>query len=131
MIGKAEAPRGVKFEGTDGWIFIHVHGAKLEASKPELLQEKPASLQVQLGRTPGGTNPLIGHVRSFLDAVKSRKQPTAPAEVGHRSASICHLNNIAMLVGRKLQWDPQKEQFANDAEANKLLTPVMRSPWRL
>jgi hypothetical protein len=71
------------------------------------------------------------HPRNFLDSVRSRKPPVAPAEVGHRTASICHLNNIAMRVGRKLKWDPQKEQFMGDDEANSLITPTMRAPWSL
>jgi predicted dehydrogenase len=124
LVGGAKGPRGVKFEGSDGWVFIHVHGAKLEASSPDLLKESPDRFKVRLGRSPG-------HVRNFLDCVKSRKEPVAPAEVGHRTASICHLNNIAMLLGRKLRWDPKKEKFADDEEANRLLTPPMRAPWKL
>ncbi|MHC4357046.1 MAG: Gfo/Idh/MocA family protein, partial [Planctomycetota bacterium] len=50
---------------------------------------------------------------------------------GHRSASICHLGNIAMLTGRKLRWDPAQEDFVNDAQANRMLSRPMRSPWRL
>jgi predicted dehydrogenase len=131
MIGGVQTPRGLKFEGSDGWLFIHVHGAKLEASDPVFLKEKPDSLSVKLGRGPGQSRePTLLHVRGFLDAVKSRKEPFATAEIGHRTASICHLNNIAMLIGKKFQWDPSREQ-ATEAEANKLLTPLMRPPWRL
>jgi predicted dehydrogenase len=124
MIGSAKGPRGLKFIGPDGWIFIHIHGARLEASNPDLLKSKIADNEVHLGRSPG-------HVRNFLDSVKSRKQPVASAEIGHRTASICHLNNIAMLVGRTLKWDPKRECFDDDAEATALLTPKMREPWKL
>ncbi len=124
MIGSTDDPRGLKFEGSDGWIFVEIHGGKLSASKPELLQEKIGDKEIQLGRSPG-------HQRNFLDSVKSRQQPVASAEIGHRTASICHLNNIAMKLGRKLKWDPAKEQFAGDDEANRLLAPTMRSPWHL
>jgi hypothetical protein len=55
----------------------------------------------------------------------------ASAEVGHRTATICHLNNIAMKLGRSLQWDPVNEVVIGDEEANKLLKPDMRSPWNL
>ena len=73
-----------------------------------------------------------GHQRDFIEACRDPKKPVfAPAEVGHRTASICHLNNIAMRLGRKLKWDPKKEQFLDDAEANALLTPKMREPWKL
>ena len=124
MIGSTEEPRGLKFEGADGWIFVEIHGGRLEASKPELLKEKIGEGEIQLGRSPG-------HQRNFLDSVKSRQQPVASAEIGHRTASVCHLNNIAMQLGRKLKWDPAKEQFEGDDEANGLLSPVMRSPWQL
>ena len=122
MIGEAKGPRGLKFEGTDGWIFVHIHGGKLEASSDSLLTSKIGANEIQLGRSPG-------HHRNFLDSVKSRVQPVATAEIGHRTASICHLNNIAMTLGRKLTWNPCCEQVVNDCEANRLLTPDMRWPW--
>ena len=71
------------------------------------------------------------HYRNFLDCVKTRKDPVAPVEVGHRSATVCHLGNIAMMLKRKLTWDPDKERFINDEEANRLLSKPMRSPWHL
>ena len=124
LIGTSETPRGLRFEGEDGWIFVHIHGGKLEASDAGLLDEKKANNKIDLGRSPG-------HHRNFIDCVKSRQQPFASAEVGHRTATLCHLNNIAMAVGRKLKWDPVKEQILGDAEANAMLSPKMRSPWKL
>ncbi|MCS7159050.1 MAG: Gfo/Idh/MocA family oxidoreductase [Gemmatales bacterium] len=123
LIGSTATPRGLKFEGTEGWIFIHIHGGKLEAEPADLLKTDAAKLKVSLGRSPG-------HVRNFLDAVKTRQQPIAPAEVGHRTATICHLNNLAMRLGRKIRWDPMTER-ANDPEVNKHLQPPMRPPWTL
>lgn len=129
MIGSTDEPRGIKFIGQDGWIFVAIHGGALSASKPEILKQKISENEINLGRTP---EPYPnGHRRHFIDCVKSRKQPFAHAEAGHRTASICHLNNIAMLLGRTLKWDPKAEQFVNDAEANKLLKPAMREPWTL
>ncbi len=124
LIGDTAGPRGVRFEGTDGWVFIHVHGGKLETEPASLLQEEIGTDDIQLGRSPG-------HQRNFVDAVKSRGEPMAPAEVGHRTASICHLNNLAMGLGRALTWDPDTEQVADDDDANRLLTPDMRDPWTL
>ena len=124
MIGTAEGPRGLKYEGSDGWVFVHVHGCRLEASSPDLLKEKIGDDEIKVGRSPG-------HHRNFLDCVKSRKEPVASAEIGHRSGTICHLNNIAMLTGRKLKWDPKTEQFHNDEGANALLKPKMRAPWAI
>ncbi len=125
MIGEAKGPRGLKLEGDDGWIFIHVHGQKLEASDPKLLENRdPKDFKIQLGRSPG-------HQRDLIEAIKTGRDPVATAEIGHRTASVCHLNNIAMRLGRKLKWDPEKEQFQDDSEANSLITPVMRAPWKL
>ncbi|GAH64642.1 unnamed protein product, partial [marine sediment metagenome] len=80
--------------------------------------------EIHLGRSPG-------HHQDFLNAVKTRQKPVAPSEVGHRTGTICHLVNIAMLTGRKLEWDPQQEQITNDPEANRMLSRPMRSPWYL
>jgi len=70
-------------------------------------------------------------MQNFLDCVKSRKQTIAPIEVAHRSISVGLLGEIAMLLGRKLQWDPDKERFVNDDTANRMLFRPMRSPWHL
>ncbi|MCK4293558.1 MAG: Gfo/Idh/MocA family oxidoreductase [Planctomycetes bacterium] len=71
------------------------------------------------------------HKRNFLDCIKSGRDPIAPVEVGHRSASVCHLANIAMKLKRKLAWDPDREHFINDDEANRLLNKPLRAPWHL
>ena len=60
-------------------------------------------------------------MKNFLEAVRSRKDPGAPVEVGHRSNSICILTHIAMKLGRKLAWDPEAERFVGDDEANRWL----------
>lgn len=125
MVGKSEGPRGLKFIGEDGWLMMHIHGAKLECSDPSLLDEAVAQEHsVDLGRSPG-------HHRNFLDAVKDRKDPFATAEIGHRTATICHLNNLAITLGRPLKWDPDTEQVVDDDEANARLLPKMREPWNL
>ena len=63
--------------------------------------------------------------------MRTREDPSAPVEVGHRSATVCHIGNIAMTLGRKLRWDPVKEEFPGDDEANRLLGRPYRKPWRL
>ncbi|MBI5833537.1 MAG: Gfo/Idh/MocA family oxidoreductase [Armatimonadetes bacterium] len=122
--GSTEGPRGLKFEGTTGSIFVAIHGGALTAEPAGLLDWKINDQDIQLGRSPG-------HQRNFLDSIKSGKPTMAPAEAGHRTASLCHLANIAMAVGRPLAWDPAKEQIAGDAEASALLMPKMRAPWHL
>lgn len=124
MIGKSEGTRGLKFEGTDGWIFVHIHGGRLEVKPASLLREVVGPNEIHLGRSPG-------HHRNFLDAVKSRGEPVASAEVGHRTATICHLTNIALLTEQTLRWNPRTERVTNSYEADRMLTPVMRSPWHL
>jgi predicted dehydrogenase len=124
IICKSEGTRGVKFEGTDGWVFIHVHGGNLEAEPASLLKEIIGPNEIHLGRSPG-------HHRDFLNNVKSRGECFAAPEVGHRSATMCHMANIAMKLERKLRWDPVSECFINDPEANRMLAPTPRSPWRL
>jgi hypothetical protein len=63
--------------------------------------------------------------------VKSREPCYAPAEVGHRTITIAHIGNIAMMLGRKLKWDPAAERFLNDAEADSMLGRQQREPWTL
>ena len=88
------------------------------------LKEKIKPNEIQLGRSPG-------HQRNFADCVKSRKTPMASHEVGHRTATICHLNNIAMKVGRPIRWNPGQEELLGDVEAGNMLLPTMREPWQV
>jgi hypothetical protein len=69
--------------------------------------------------------------RNFIDCVKSRKPTFVPVEVGHRTASALHMGNIAMNLGRKVNWNPEKEEFIQDDEANAMLARESRDPWKL
>jgi len=83
---------------------------------------------------PGGCPRLEqsdNHFQNWFDCIKSRRRPIADVEIGHRSAVICHLSNIARLLGRKLRWDPEKEIFPGDDEANKYLERPQRKPYQL
>jgi len=125
MIGTSDSPRGVKFVGDDGWIFIHVHGGNLQASDTNILRQKVGAGEIQLGRSPG-------HHADFINCVKSRSQPFASVEIGYHTAVICHLLNISIqLGGRKLNWNPKKGEVIGDEQANRMLTRPMRSPWSL
>jgi len=136
LICKTDKPGfGIRFEGTEGWIEYGYQGLK---TQPESLKTSPIGPgEIHLpvsnpSRTEEASkNHIPDHVRNFLDSVKSRQDPIAPVEVGHRSATVCHLGNIAMLLKRKLRWDPVREQFAGDEEANRMLTRPMRAPWHL
>ncbi|MGA3161664.1 MAG: hypothetical protein ABSC77_10640 [Terracidiphilus sp.] len=66
---------------------------------------------------------------NWLECIRSRKAPTAPAEIGHRACSTCLVHHIAMKTGRRLHWDPVRERFRNDDEANSLLSRPQRFPY--
>lgn len=117
---RTETAHGVRFEGKDGWLFVT--RGKIEASRPDILADglSAAELKVYVSDE---------HMTNFFDCVKSRKAPICDAEVGHRSASLCHLAGIAIRLGRKLTWDAAKEEFVGDNEANTYLAREQRKPW--
>ena len=111
---------GIKFHGTDGWIWV-TRGI-INASDRQLLTKK---LPEDAKRVYVSND----HMGNFIDCVKTRKAPICPVEVGHRSASLCHLGVISIRLGRKLNWDPVKEQFVSDDEANSMVSRQMRKPY--
>lgn len=113
---------GVTFKGTDGWVYVN--RGKIEASSESLLDERFHDGDVRL---PVSDN----HFRNFIDCVISREEPVAPVEQAHRSISICHLGNIAMLLGRDLRWNPEREQVVGDHTAHSMLNRPYRAPWVL
>jgi predicted dehydrogenase len=115
-----ELPHGVKFVGSDGWIFVT--RGKIEASKPELLSEPLAKKKVALYVSEN-------HMGNFFDCMRSRKAPICEPEIGHRSVSVCHLGVLAIRLGRKLHWNPAKEQFVGDKEADQFLSRPQRKPF--
>ena len=115
----------IKFIGSDGWVGNRGWRARLEASSNEILNSVIKPDEIRLYTNPAGEH------RDFLDCVKTRKKPYFPVDVGHRVATVCHLGNIAIKLGRKLKWDPIKERFDDNDQANRMLSRPMRSPWRL
>ena len=114
--------RGTKFEGSDGWIQVWRGG--MDANPKELLRDTLGPEDVHLYNSPG-------HERDWLDCVRTRKRPICDVEVGHRSVSVAHLGNIACRLGQKLNWDPVREIFPDDEEANRWLFRPYRAPWYL
>ena len=108
------------FEGTDGTILV---------GRGQLELRMKTGNRVKFPDEPRRVYPSSNHHSNWLECVKSGKETICPAEVGHRSATICHLGNIGYRLGRKLTWDPAKEQFADDAAANKELTREARGEW--
>jgi Oxidoreductase family, C-terminal alpha/beta domain/Oxidoreductase family, NAD-binding Rossmann fold len=111
---------GTRFEGTKGWVYVN--RGKLEAEPKSLLSSVIGPNEIHLYESHD-------HKGNFLDCVKSRKDPICAVEIGHRSASVCHLGNISMRLNRPLTWDPKAEQFPGDDEANRMLWRSRRAPW--
>lgn len=130
---------GIRFEGTEGWIFVSrgdsvttstdpvKKGQKLkalDASDPKILTSEIGAEAVHLYESKD-------HYGDWLGAIVSRKEPIAPIEVGHRACSLCLLNHTAMKLKRKLLWDPITERFKNDDEANAMLSREQRWPYQI
>ena len=114
---------GTRWIGQSGsWIWVDRGG--IDASTKSLLSQAVGPDEVQFYRSPG-------HQREFLDCVRSRHLTLCPAETAHRAASIGHLGQIAMLLGRKIRFNPQTEDILEDASASSMLSTPMRSPWRI
>jgi len=111
----------VRFEGDTGWVETGDDG-DIVASAPGLLVGKGA-------RVSG--YPANFHVRDFLDCVKSRGQTRANADAACQSHITCHAANIALFLDRKVQFDPLKNEFIGDEQANRLRSEALREPWRL
>jgi predicted dehydrogenase len=132
LVCENEGGNGVRFEGSDGWI--NVTRLRLDASRPEILTDPVEGQDVRVYDEKNKSEEIPGtdeHHNNWLDCIKSRKRCVADIETGHRSATVCHLGNIAMRLGRRLEWDPEKEEFAGDAVANVLRDKPFRAPWRL
>jgi hypothetical protein len=74
---------------------------------------------------------MAGHVRNFLDCVKSRKLAASHPKIAHRAHTIAHCANICLRLGRKVRWDPEAERFVGDDDANRMLSRTMRAPWHV
>ena len=127
---------GVRFEGSEGWVDFSWKG--LQTFPASLKQSKigPQETHLPLAVPEDPDNKAnqsrsYNHVRNFVQCVKSRRDPVEPVEAGHRTASLCHLGNIAMKLRRKIRWDPEQEQIVDDDEAAKFLSRPVQAPWRL
>jgi predicted dehydrogenase len=122
MTHEPEGNQGLTFVGTEG--NIHVVRGKLETT-PESLKDKiigPNEKHVYLS---------IDHYKDFLQAIRNRTKPVADVEIGHRTATVCNIGNIAYQLKRPLHWNPHKEEFKNDDEANRLRSREMRKEWMI
>jgi predicted dehydrogenase len=131
-------PNGIKFYGTDGWIFVTrdemvtpTDSGKPAAAPQPLTASNPKILDSVIGPDEVHLYQSNDQHGNWLECIKSRKAPTAPAEIGHRACSTCLIHHIAMKTKRRLYWDPIKEHFKNDDEANCMLSRPQRAPYMM
>lgn len=130
-------PNGVKFIGEDGWIWVtrgeyteedsapgRPRSKALDASDLRILREGIKENEIHLHASPENDHHL-----DWLTSIKTREEPVAPAEAGHRSCSACLVAHAAMKLGRELTWDPEAERFVDDEEANGMLSRFQRAPY--
>jgi hypothetical protein len=110
------------FVGERGWVTSMSTGGPIEGGPAELFAE----MNLKTREVEIGAN---NHHANWLECIRTRQSPSSNEEIGHRSAAIGHLTNIAFWTGRSLQWDPVRETFLNDDYANRLLTRATRPPW--
>jgi predicted dehydrogenase len=137
MYVSGDRPNGVRFEGSDGWIFVTRGSYQATKSDPVTFDANRKALDAS---DPKIITSVIGedgihlyksddHYGNWLDCIRTRNQPIAPVEVAHRSCSACLLSHIAMKIPKKLAWDPVKERFTNSDEANAMLSRPQRKPY--
>ncbi len=129
-------PNGIRYEGSEGWIFVSrgdyaatssdptskVRSKALDASDPKILESVIGANELHLYHSDDQHG-------NWLDCIETRKEPISPIEMGHRACTVCLITHVAMKVPGKLQWDPSKEQFVNSTEANSWLRRSQRAPY--
>jgi predicted dehydrogenase len=133
-----EGRNGVTFEGERGRIFVNrgtISGKPVEDLERDPLPREKFTLYAHdnLARPPrtGKLDAIVNHMGNFFDCIKDRKTPLSDVVSQHRSASVCHLANISMRLNRKVKWDPVREEFLGDEEANRWLSRPQRAPYQI
>ncbi|MCJ7465099.1 MAG: Gfo/Idh/MocA family oxidoreductase [Maribacter sp.] len=130
-------PNGIRYEGSDGWIFVSRGDYNASASDP-VDQEKstkaldasdPKILESVIGEHEIHLYKSEDQHGNWLDCIKTRKEPISPIEKGHKACAVCLISHIAMKIDGKLQWDPTNEFFIDNDEANALLRREQRKPY--
>lgn len=123
MVVSNKFPMGARFKGTEGELWVK-RGDTLETTPAGLKDSKIGEGDVHLYKSNN-------HARNFTDCVRSRELTVTPIEVAHRAISIAHLGNIAMQLERGVEWNPKKERFVNDQQADRMLSRSMRGSWHV
>ncbi|MFT4155841.1 Gfo/Idh/MocA family oxidoreductase [Parafilimonas sp.] len=139
VLASNEYPNGVKFVGSDGWIFVTRGNYSVTASDPASNAAKAKALDAsdpKILTSEIGPNEIhlinsTDHHGNWLNSIRTRELNIAPIEVGHRACTVCLLNDIVFQLKRKLYWDAEKEMFKNDDEANFMLMRSQRWPYQI
>ncbi|HWH67852.1 MAG TPA: Gfo/Idh/MocA family oxidoreductase [Candidatus Sulfotelmatobacter sp.] len=135
MIIDNKFPNGIRFEGSEGWIFVSRGSAKITPSDPAtgssqaFATSSPAIAKSEIGTNEIHLHKSTDHHLDWLTSIQTRKPAATNPEQAHRSTSACEIAWIAMKLGRKLRWDPVKETFLNDEQANALRSRPQRAPY--
>ena len=130
-------PNGVRYEGSEGWIFVS-RGAYVASSSDPVAKEKskkaldasdPKILESKIGPNETHLYKIDDQHGNWLDCIQSRKDPISPVDMGHMACVVCLISHIAMKIPRKLNWNSKAERFINDDQANALLTRSQRKPY--
>jgi predicted dehydrogenase len=108
---------------------IEINRNKFTTNPPDFVKDGPESAAAEKWEGAGWI--ARPHIQNWLDCIKTREKPNADVEIGHRSISVCHLANIARLLGRRLRWNPDEERFVGDEEANRYLARPRRKGYEL
>ena len=113
---------GAVFVGDRGWIHVGRQG---------YLQSQPPAIAREARSRLAGGSPVVGHHQNWLDCIRTRRRPSCDVAIGARSTIVSHLGCIAHWTGRRLRWDPAREEFLGDDDANRMRARTMREPWQL
>jgi predicted dehydrogenase len=139
MSVSGDYPNGIKFYGSKGWIFVSRGNEQVTKSDPAAKLKDATALAASDARIiesvigPDEIHLYMSNEQhgNWLDCIVSRQEPISPVEMGHRACSTCLLHDMAMVLKRKLEWDPVRERFRNDDQANSMLSRPQRAPYRL
>lgn len=137
MITSGGYPNGIRYEGSEGWIFVTRGDYTASASDPvsksksskALDASDPKILTSVIKENETHLYKIDNQHGNWLDCIRTRKEPISPVEKGHRACSVCLITHISMKLGRKLEWSPDTEKFIKDEEANKMLSRSQRFPY--
>lgn len=121
--------QGCKFAGDEGWV--HVNRSGIQAEPASLLDVKLGSGDVPLHTSPEYPDPYTAHTADLFRSMRTRQDPVSPIEEGQAASTLGNVADIALRLGRKLQWDPARDRFVGDDEANAMLSRAARSPWMI